>query len=468
MTFKIKDGVQIGTVNVFDNAGNLLVNAPSLTTTLVVAKGGTGATTLTGVVYGTGTTAMRAATAAEIVAGIGATAVANAAAVPWSGVSAKPTTLVGYGITDAALASHTHPAGTLATVTAAGATTATAVSFTNATASSSSSTGALVVSGGVGVGGALNVGSNLVVGGNLTVNGTTNSVNSTVSTLVDPVIDIGGGAGGAAPTGADTSGRGFKFQYFNGTAKSGFIGWDQADATFKCIPDAAWAGNVPSGVLGSIKAQNYSGHVTANDLIATASGSTVSLSPPNGSVRLEPTGTGYVSIISGSTRGNFNNFNINNSIIGGATPLAGTFTTLTATGTSSAVTADAKYLNINDDFGYLSKKIQGGTLASATIHGVVSLSTVIPTPFINMLSATYRSASIVIQVTQGAKYQVSTVNLIHDGTTVLLTEYGVIETNGSLATFTASISAGVLSISGTLLAGTPAAVLNFDGVRIAV
>lgn len=51
-----------------------------LTGTLPVANGGTGATTLTGVVYGNGTSAMTAASAAQIVAAIGSTPVAVATA----------------------------------------------------------------------------------------------------------------------------------------------------------------------------------------------------------------------------------------------------------------------------------------------------------------------------------------------------------------------------------------------------
>lgn len=69
---------------------------------LPAANGGTGVTTLTGVPYGNGTGAMTAATEAQLVAAIGATPVANASAAPWSGVSGKPTTISGYGITDAA------------------------------------------------------------------------------------------------------------------------------------------------------------------------------------------------------------------------------------------------------------------------------------------------------------------------------------------------------------------------------
>lgn len=49
-----------------------------LSGTLPVANGGTGANTLSGLVYGNGTSAMTAATAAQIVAAIGSTPVANA------------------------------------------------------------------------------------------------------------------------------------------------------------------------------------------------------------------------------------------------------------------------------------------------------------------------------------------------------------------------------------------------------
>ena len=62
-------------------------------------------------------------------------------APPWSAVTGKPTTLNGYGITDALPLS----GGTVTGVT----------TFSNATPSTSTTTGAVVVSGGVGVGGAI-------------------------------------------------------------------------------------------------------------------------------------------------------------------------------------------------------------------------------------------------------------------------------------------------------------------------
>lgn len=61
----------LGTTDISGKAANV-------TGTIAVANGGTGATTLTGIVYGTGTTAMRVATGAEITTAIGTNAVTNA------------------------------------------------------------------------------------------------------------------------------------------------------------------------------------------------------------------------------------------------------------------------------------------------------------------------------------------------------------------------------------------------------
>jgi hypothetical protein len=58
-----------------------------VTGTLPVANGGTGATTLSGVAYGNGTSAFTAASAAQIVAAIGSTAVANATSAANGGVT---------------------------------------------------------------------------------------------------------------------------------------------------------------------------------------------------------------------------------------------------------------------------------------------------------------------------------------------------------------------------------------------
>lgn len=54
----------------------------------------------------------------------------------------------------------------------------------------------------------------------------------------------------------------------------------------------------------------------------------------------------------------------------------------------------------------------------------------------------YRSAKYTVQVTSGSSYQSSEVLLVHDGTTAYITEYAVITTGSSLATFSADVSGG--------------------------
>jgi hypothetical protein len=66
-----------------------------LGTALAVASGGTGATTLTGLVYGNGTSAMTAASAAQVVAVIGSTAVANATLAATATLATTATNIAG-------------------------------------------------------------------------------------------------------------------------------------------------------------------------------------------------------------------------------------------------------------------------------------------------------------------------------------------------------------------------------------
>ena len=61
----------------------------------------------------------------------------------------------------------------------------------------------------------------------------------------------------------------------------------------------------------------------------------------------------------------------------------------------------------------------------------------------------FRSAKYLVQVTSGSSYELLEMTLIHDGTTVYLSQYGNIKTGATLAVFDASISAGTLSVVAT-------------------
>jgi hypothetical protein len=66
-------------------------------------------------------------------------------------------------------------------------------------------------------------------------------------------------------------------------------------------------------------------------------------------------------------------------------------------------------------------------------------------------ATTHLGAKLVIQAadTVSGERQMSEILLVHDGTTVTLTEYGVIYTNASLATYTAEISGGNVVVKAT-------------------
>ena len=64
-------------------------------------------------------------------------------------------------------------------------------------------------------------------------------------------------------------------------------------------------------------------------------------------------------------------------------------------------------------------------------------------------AATYRSAQYQIQMTQGSNYHVTTLNVLHDGSQVYLTEFGTLRTSVALATFDADINSGSVRVRGT-------------------
>ena len=70
-------------------------------------------------------------------------------------------------------------------------------------------------------------------------------------------------------------------------------------------------------------------------------------------------------------------------------------------------------------------------------------------------ASVFRSAQYQIQITQGSAYHVTTLNVLHDGTNVYLSEFGTIRTtNDSLATFDADINSGNVRVRATPSAST--------------
>lgn len=108
-------------------------------------------------------------------------------------------------------------------------------------------------------------------------------------------------------------------------------------------------------------------------------------------------------------------------------------------------TADAKIFAQRDDGVVLSQSI--GTVQSNYYE--MSDNT-IPDQNIDSLDATvYRSAKYVIQCTHGNDFQTIELLLMHDGTNVYITRYGLMYTNDELATFTADLDVDVIFLNAT-------------------
>ena len=142
----------------------------------------------------------------------------------------------------------------------------------------------------------LSISGNGVIGGNLTVNGDLTYVNVSSFDVEDPIITMGGGPNGAAPTSDDGKDRGTALQYYDGGAIVGFMGWDNSGSEFIFGADVTNTdevisvntygnvhGNVfigDAGGLSNVIAANISGTV-ANATHASTANTVVDAAQPN-------------------------------------------------------------------------------------------------------------------------------------------------------------------------------------------
>ena len=102
-------------------------------------------------------------------------------------------------------------------------------------------------------------------------------------------------------------------------------------------------------------------------------------------------------------------------------------------------TTDGKFEGYTDEWG----EIGGGGGAEETDVAVSSTSA---TAVYSIAHATYRSAYMIIQITQGSAYQVGRYMVIHDGTTATIVEEAAVATGSMLGTFTADINGSNLRV----------------------
>ena len=110
----------------------------------------------------------------------------------------------------------------------------------------------------------------------------------------------------------------------------------------------------------------------------------------------------------------------------------------------TAVAGDFRFNTTEGEFeGYTTEWGSIGGVAKETDTSVSSTSA---TAVYTVAHATYRSASLILQITQGSAYQSGRYMVIHDGTTATIVEEAAIATGSMLGTFTAGIDGSNLKV----------------------
>ncbi len=265
----------------------------------------------------------------------------------------------------------------------------------------------------------------VVITGNLTVNGTTTTVNSTTLTVDDKNIELGSVA---TPTDVTADGGGITLKgATDKTITWSSLGWTSSEdfnlVTGKTYEINGTAVLTASTVLSNATSATVAGAATTLTIGATSGTATIR----NATVAISN------ALTVGTTLG-----------VTGATTLSSTLAvTSTSTFTGKATfNGGADIVDaIAFDYNFT------GTTSSTTATAMTSFA-----------SATYRSGKLLMQVVNGSAYRILELLFVHDGTTVTLSEnYAVaneIQTAATNTTFTASISAGTLTVFATAASGT--------------
>ena len=216
------------------------------------------------------------------------------------------------------------------------------------------------------VSGALQSG-DTTIAGNLTVTGTTTTVNSNVTSIVDPIIDLGGGPNGAPLTTNDGKERGLVLHTYDGSAIDRFIGWMNANSEFALVSNANITNNsVTVNELGSLRAGNaiFGNTVTANYFIG------------NGSQLTGITAVSSASLANGTSNVTIptTNGNVLISVAGNANIVTVTGTGVNVAGTLNA-TGNLIAPNVYANSGTIGASLLTGTLTTAAQPNITSVGT---------------------------------------------------------------------------------------------
>lgn len=260
-----------------------------------------------------------------------------------------------------------------------------------------------VTSTGANIAGDSTVSGNLVVGANLFVNGTTTTINSSTTRVIDPIVEQGGGANGAALSINDGKDRGQILHYYNAGATDAFMGYKTSTNEFILASNASVTGEVVSvNTYGNLHVgnANLGNSVTANyftgngSLLTSITGGNVTSQVPNALIATTVTANAQPNITSTGTL-------VSTTLASNAN--------ITMSGTASQISG-ANLVSANYVSGIMTTASQVNITGLGTLTGLSVNSTITANAFTSNI-ATGTAPLIVSSTTRVANLNVSYANV---------------------------------------------------------
>ena len=426
------------------------VNAFGAATTLAIGNA-SGTTTISGItkhsgnlVAASGTTSTSSTTGALVVVG---------------GIGVSGNINVGSNLVVTGTTTHTGATTFSSTITSTG--NLVAASQTNST---SSTTGAVVVVGGMGVmanvyhGGATVLGSNRTAGYDTIVQGKNDASliwarsgttydqviignSATTSTLITGAKLIVNSTDSMLIPGGTTAQRPSST---GGTDVVGMLRFSTASNTIEYYTGTQWA--TPSAAFAIITDEQFNGDGTTTVFTLGGSSTTAAtIVSINGIVQIPTLSYGVSGVTLTLTEAPQSGDLIDVRRLSSTT----TVTSVASTNGFMQVAADNSALQIwtgSSNTTVTTYWEPGGAKVNSSANTAVASANV-ATAIDSFSTTAYRSARYIVQVTNGAKYQVSEALVLHDGITPGVVEYGIVQTNGNLGLLTATIASTTLTLN---------------------
>ena len=316
--------------------------------------------------------------------------------------------------------------------------------------------------------------------GNLTINGTTTTVHTTNLNVDDNIIDLNKGESGSGVSRTYSG-----FQVIRGDQPNVRVVWNETNGTFVMGPTGSEVNIASTPQLNVVFTQANSAFTAANtaDSKAVTAGSYANSAYAQANTATTNAATADSKAVTAGSYANsaFAAANTADSKAVTAGSYANSAYAQANTATTNAATADSKAVTAgsyaNSAFaaantattnslaksggvvtGAISSNspIYASALSSNTSVTINTSSYMTSTSYTTSTTsqvtafsfaiATYRSAKILAQMTSGSSYHMIELNIIHDGTTAYVAQYGEVKSGSSLGTFDASITSGNLNV----------------------